>query len=113
VDLHTYAWLDTPSVQAVHDYHPFALEDGGRLVELVDRLAILVAVRRLHGIGVAYSRSLRYDNYVRMQHFVRRTTFPFGVFWGMRGDNSCNVFLLLFMVLWVPISATLCRRAQC
>jgi hypothetical protein len=25
--------------------------------------------------------------------------------------NSCNVFLLLFMVLWVPFSATLCRRA--
>jgi hypothetical protein len=28
----------------------------------------------------------------------------------MCGDNSCNVFLLLFMVLWVPISATLCMR---
>jgi hypothetical protein len=25
--------------------------------------------------------------------------------------NSCNVFLLLFMALWVPISAMLCRRA--
>jgi hypothetical protein len=25
--------------------------------------------------------------------------------------NSCNVFLLLFMVLWVPISATLCKRS--
>jgi hypothetical protein len=26
--------------------------------------------------------------------------------------NSCNVYLLLFMVLlWVPISATPCRRA--
>jgi hypothetical protein len=25
--------------------------------------------------------------------------------------NSCNVFLLLFMALWVPISATLFRRA--
>jgi hypothetical protein len=37
--------------------------------------------------------------------------FLFGVFGGMRGENSCNVFMLLFMVLWVPISATLCRRA--
>jgi hypothetical protein len=37
--------------------------------------------------------------------------FLFLRFWGMRGDNSCNVFLLLFMVLWGPISATLCRRA--
>jgi hypothetical protein len=34
-----------------------------------------------------------------------------GVFGGMCGDNSCNVFLLLFMVLWVPIFVTLCRRA--
>jgi hypothetical protein len=25
--------------------------------------------------------------------------------------NSCNVFLLLFMALWVPISTTLFRRA--
>jgi hypothetical protein len=29
----------------------------------------------------------------------------------MSDVNSCNVFLLLFMVLWVPISATLFRRA--
>jgi hypothetical protein len=29
----------------------------------------------------------------------------------MCGVNSCNVFLLLFMALWVPISATLFRRA--
>jgi hypothetical protein len=25
--------------------------------------------------------------------------------------NSCNAFLLLFVALWVPISATLFRRA--
>jgi hypothetical protein len=25
--------------------------------------------------------------------------------------NSCNVFLLLFRALWVPVSATLFRRA--
>jgi hypothetical protein len=38
--------------------------------------------------------------------------FPFGVvFWGMCGESSYSVFLLLFMVLWVPISAMLCRRA--
>jgi hypothetical protein len=30
---------------------------------------------------------------------------------GMCSDNSCNVFLLLFMILWVPISTTLFRRA--
>jgi hypothetical protein len=30
----------------------------------------------------------------------------------MCGENPCNVFLLLFMILWVPISATLCMRAM-
>jgi hypothetical protein len=59
-----------PSVQSIHDYYPFTMEDGGRLApmaaELVDRLAILVAVRRFLGMGVADSRSLRSDNYVRM-----------------------------------------------
>jgi hypothetical protein len=34
-----------------------------------------------------------------------------GVFWGMYDENSCSVFLLLFMVLWVPIPVTLWRRA--
>ena len=63
------------------------MEDGGRLApmaaELVDRLAILVAVRRFPGMGVADSRSLRSDSYVRMQHFVRRpTSDPFRRFWG-------------------------------
>jgi hypothetical protein len=42
--------------------------------DLVDRLAILVAVRRFHGMGVVDSRSLRFDGYVRIQHFVRQTT---------------------------------------
>jgi hypothetical protein len=36
----------------------------------------------------------------------------YGVFWGMCGESSRNVFLLLFMVLWVPISAMLCMRAM-
>jgi hypothetical protein len=42
---------------------------------LVDRVAILVAVRRFHGMGTAHSRSLRSVCYVRMHHFVRRSTF--------------------------------------
>jgi hypothetical protein len=29
----------------------------------------------------------------------------------MCGESSCNVFLVLFMVPWVPISAMLCKRA--
>jgi hypothetical protein len=43
--------------------------------ELVDRLAILVVVRRFHGMDATGSRSLRSDSYVRMQHFVRRYTY--------------------------------------
>jgi hypothetical protein len=50
---------------------------------LVDRLAILVAIRRFRGMGAADSRSLRSDSYVLMQHFVRRSTsVPFRRFWG-------------------------------
>jgi hypothetical protein len=62
-------------------------------------------------MGDAYSRSLRFDSYARMQHFVRRSIYaPFDVFGGMCGDNSCTVFLLLFMALWVPMFTTLCMR---
>jgi hypothetical protein len=63
------------TVEFASHVYPFAMEDGGRLApmaaELVDRLAILVAVRRFHGMGAANSRSLRSGGYVRMQHFVR------------------------------------------
>jgi hypothetical protein len=58
-DLRTSSSLCTPPIQSVHDYYPFALENGGRLapmaVGLVDRLAIMVAFRRFstlkHGCG--------------------------------------------------------------
>jgi hypothetical protein len=86
-DLRTSALLGTPSVKSVIDFYPFAMEDVSRLApmaaELVDRLAILMAVRRFHGMGVVESRSSRYDSYVLMQHFVGRTTcVPFRRFWG-------------------------------
>jgi hypothetical protein len=86
-DLRTSALLGTPSVQSIHDYYPFAVEDGGRLaplaVELADRLAILMDVRRFLGMGVVDSRSLPSDSYVRMQHFVRRSiSVPFRRFLG-------------------------------
>jgi hypothetical protein len=35
----------------------------------------------------------------------------FGVLGGMCGKSSCNIFLLLFMLPSVPISAMPCRRA--
>jgi hypothetical protein len=86
-DLRTSALHCTPSVQSVHDYHLFALEDGGKLApmaaELIYRLAILVACRRFPGMGDSDSRSLRSEIYVRMQYFFYRTTsFPFRRFWG-------------------------------
>jgi hypothetical protein len=40
-------------------------------VGLVDRMVILVPIRRFLGMGALDSRSLRYDSYVRMQYFVR------------------------------------------
>jgi hypothetical protein len=52
-------------------------------IELVDRLAILVDVRCFPGTDVADSCSMRSGNYVRMQHFVRRSTYVrFRRFWG-------------------------------
>jgi hypothetical protein len=60
--------------------------------EMVDRLAILVAVRRFPSMGVVDSRSYIY---VRMQHFVRRTTsIPFRSFWGdVRREFIQRLFL--------------------
>jgi hypothetical protein len=100
-DLRTFVLLGTPSVHSVHHYYPFAMEDGGRLApmadELVDRMAIWVVVRRFRGMGDADSRSLRSDKYVRMQHFVRRTTYvPFRRF---RGDVRRELMQRLFAVL--------------
>jgi hypothetical protein len=35
--------------------------------------------------------------------FVELFLLIFGAYWGMCGENACNVFMLLFVVLWVPI----------
>jgi hypothetical protein len=44
-------------------------------VDLVDRLAILVAIRRYRSMGAADSRSLRSECYARMKDFVRWSTY--------------------------------------
>jgi uncharacterized membrane protein len=45
--------------------------------------------------------------------FADLLLFLFCVFGGMCDENSCNVFMLLFiMVLWVPIVATLFMMAM-
>jgi hypothetical protein len=67
-------------------------------VELVDGLALMVAVRCFACLGAADSRSLRFDRSVRMQHFARRSKTPFDGFWETCAENPCNVFLLLIMV---------------
>jgi hypothetical protein len=104
---------------SVHDYYPFALEDGGRLAlmaaELVDRMASSLPwhVRRFLGVGSHDSRSLRSDTYVRMQHFVRQRTFvPFRRFLGddVRREFMQSLFAALHGTL-VPIPAMHCRRA--
>jgi hypothetical protein len=87
-DIRTFALLGTASVQSVHDYYPFALKDGGRLApmaaELVDRLAILVAVLRFPGVGVGDSRFFAFFAIMSVCNisFVELLLFLFGVFGG-------------------------------
>jgi predicted metal-binding protein len=115
--LRTSALIGTPSIQSVHDYYPFALEGGGRLAptaaELVDRLAILVGVSRFSCMGAANSRSLRFDNDVRMWHFIRRyTCVPFRRF---LGDVRRVYMQCLSAALHGPlflIFTALCMRAM-
>jgi hypothetical protein len=107
-DTRTSSSLGTPSIQFVHDYHPFDLEDGGRLApmasQFVDRLAILVVVRRFPSLGAAGSRSLRYERYVHMKEFVQRPLFaPFRRFLWDVCREFMQVFLWLCIALSVPI----------
>jgi hypothetical protein len=74
----------------------------------------LVTFRRFLGMGHADSRLLRCDSFVRMQHFVPRSTtyVPFRRCLGdVRREFICNVSPVLFMVLWIPVFAMLCMRA--
>jgi hypothetical protein len=89
-------------------------------VELVYRMVIVVAIRCFLDMGVADSRSLRFDTNVRTYDTYEISCSSIYLLYplsfdgvsGMCGDNSGNVFLLLFMVLWVPIYAMLGRRAM-
>jgi hypothetical protein len=67
--LRTSSSLGTPPIQYfMIVFYPFALDDGDRLapiaVDLVDRLAILVVVRRFSRMGAADSRFLRSKVYM-------------------------------------------------
>jgi hypothetical protein len=112
-----FALLGTPSVQSIHDYYPFAIENGGRLAptmagELVDRpvfwwLFVASLAWVLPTLALCVVTIISVCN----MSFGELLMFFFGVSGVMCDVNLCNVFLLLFMVLWLPISATLCRRA--
>jgi hypothetical protein len=86
--LRTASSLGTPSIQYFMTiFYPFALDDGGRLaplaVDLVDRFAILVVVRRFSRMGAADSASLWSKIHARMKEFVRGSKFvPFRRFPG-------------------------------
>jgi hypothetical protein len=74
-------------IRSMATYYPLALEDGGRLAhmmaKLVDRVAILVVVRRF--MGVVDSRSLPFGRAVFMRHLFRRSIYLCSlatVFWG-------------------------------
>jgi hypothetical protein len=81
--------------------------------KLVDRLAVLVAFRRFLGMVL---QTLAHCVLTVMSactiSFVDLLMLLFDDFGGSCGENSCNVFLLVFMVPWVPTFATLCMRAM-
>jgi hypothetical protein len=81
-------------------------------VELVYHMVTLVVVRRFRGMGAGVLRTLVHCVLVLMSacniSIVDLLMFPFHGFWGMCGETSRNVFLLLFMV---PIFAMLSMRA--
>jgi hypothetical protein len=84
------------------------------LVELVDRLTILVVVHRFPCMGVADSRSLLSGICVRMKVSIRRsfTPIPFRRFWS---DARRELLQRLFVVLHgtlgsYPHTPTLCGR---
>jgi hypothetical protein len=78
-------------------------------VELVDQFwwDLVNSMAWVHGTLVHYVvRVLSACN----TSFVDLLMFPFDGFKGMYGENSCNVLMLLFMVLWILLFAMLCTK---
>jgi hypothetical protein len=105
---HLYLLERLPFSRSATTTHAFDVEDDGRLapmvVELVDRMSILVVVRRFPSIDALDHRSLRYDNYARMRHFVGLGMSLFVDSWGcpsgvhatsLRGSSWYVVFQTL------------------
>jgi hypothetical protein len=96
-DLRTSALLGMPSVQSVHGYYPFAMENGGRVApmaaELVYRLHMLVAARRFPCMGTADSRSCALTIMsVCNISFVEQVLFLFGVLGGCAARVQATSF---------------------
>jgi hypothetical protein len=72
-DLRTSSSLGTPSIQSVHDFYPFPLEDEAGC--LLWRLTILVAARHFTSMVTADSRFLRSESYPCMKEFAGRSKF--------------------------------------
>jgi hypothetical protein len=108
-------------------YAPFRRFLGGVRRDFLQRL-----FADLHGTLGSYLRDALLEESVMLSHaflclglrpmgFVPLFIFLLGGFqfpplfslkhFWMCGDNSCNVFVLLFMVLWVLVFVTLCVRA--
>jgi hypothetical protein len=70
-------------------------------VELVDRLATLVVVRRIPSLGAGDSCSLRTKSYTRVKECVRRPTcVPFRRFlWGVRREAIQRLYVVLHSTL--------------
>jgi hypothetical protein len=89
--------------KSYHTHIPEALEDGGRLAPMaaemvawqfwwrfVDSMAWVLLTLVHCVLRVIYACNIS---------FVHLLMFPFDGFGGMCGENSFNVFMLLFMVL--------------
>jgi hypothetical protein len=115
-DLRTSALLGTPSVQSVHDYYPFAMKDGGRLAPVADELVDIAWIVCWQFVASLVWVMQTLVDCIIMTIMsgcnissVDLLTFPFDGFWGMCGENFCNVFAL-HGILWVPMLAMLSTR---
>jgi hypothetical protein len=70
------------------------------VAELVDRMAVLAAFRRFLSMCDTDSHSLRFDIHVRMQHFVRRSTY---VLVGLRPIGFFPPFSFVLGCFHIPL----------
>jgi hypothetical protein len=117
IDLRTSAVLGALSIRSVHDYYPFAFEDGGQLAPIaVDQVELLAYFLRFYCMSAAVSRSLRSNSYVRIKEFVDLFADLLIVFLSagsrvMCVESACNIFPWFFTAPCDHIFRMLCMRA--